>query len=109
MSKEQYDNSRQVIIRKVTASNPKPTTPLMSVEFTGPDGVKYTAPMWEWRRKDGTPVLDKHGNKMYQGNYEEDTWEQEKVDNGMDQAKKASGGFIDDDIPFAQHDRGFLV
>ena len=49
-----YDNSKQVILRKVTAENPTPKTPLFSVEFTGPDGVKYSAPMWLWTRKDGT-------------------------------------------------------
>ena len=107
-----YDNSKQVIIRKVTAQNPTPTTPVLSVEFTGPDGVKYSAPMWEWTRKDGTPVLDKHGNKMYQGNYEVDTYSQEQVNKGVAQAKEAmapAGGDFEDDIPFAQFDRGMLV
>ena len=85
-----YDNSKQVILRKVTAENPTPKTPLFSVEFTGPDGVKYSAPMWLWTRKDGTEVLDKRGNRMYQGNYSVDTWAQEQQDKGISDAKAAA-------------------
>ena len=108
MSNQQFDNSKQVIVRKVTAQNPTPTTPVLSVEFTGPDGVKYSAPLWAWTRKDGTPVLDRHGNAMYQGNYEVDTYAQEQGDKGIAAAKAvvAPAGFIDEDIPFAQHMKG---
>jgi hypothetical protein len=98
-----YDNSKQVIMRKVVADNPTPTTPVLSVEWTDKQGVKQTAALWEWTRKDGSPVLDKHGNKMYQGNYKEDTYAQEQGDKGMEQARAAAApavSFEDDDIPF---------
>lgn len=98
-----YDNSKQVILRKVTSQNPTPTTPALSVEWADGNGVKQSAPLWVWTRKDGTPVLDKHGNQMYQGSYKEDTYGQEQVDKGMAQAKGAMApapDIVDDDIPF---------
>lgn len=104
-----YDNSKQVILRKIQVDNPKPTTPVMSVEFTGPDGVKYEAPLWPWTRKDGSAVLDKNGNAMYQGSYKEDTYKQQQGDQGIANAKAAAqpsaannytGDFDDSDIPF---------
>ena len=108
-----YDNSKQVIIRKVVAKNPTPTTPLLSVEWTDENGVKQSAPMWEWTRKDGTPVVDKHGNKMYQGNYKEDTYTQEQGDNGIAKAKEAaapdSWGDDGPDIPFSNYEYRTLV
>jgi len=98
-----YDNSNQVIMRKVVADNPTPTTPVLSVEWTDKQGVKQTAALWEWTRKDGSAVLDKHGNKMYQGTYKEDTYTQEQGNKGVAQAREAmapASDFEDSDIPF---------
>lgn len=66
-----YDNSKQVVLTKVQSDSPK--APALRVNFEV-DGTKYKAGLWAWTRKDGTPVTDKNGNQMYQGNYEVDTY-----------------------------------
>lgn len=101
-----YDNSKQVIIRKVVSD--KPNAPALSVQFKDSNGVDMEAAMWQWTRKDGTPVLDKNGNAMYQGTYKEDTYTTQQNANGMEQARSAAepapaapaADPFEDDIPF---------
>jgi len=105
-----YDNSKQVIIRKVVSD--KPTAPELSVEFTGSDGVKYRAGMYRWTKKDGSIVKDKNGNSMYQGKYEVDTYAIDQQKQGMATARAAAepvkdfAGFDDmeGDIPFSNYE-----
>ena len=96
----EFDNSKQVIVRKVVSDNDK--APDLRVSFEV-DGQKYQAGVWLWTKKDGTPVLDKAGNRMYNGNWEEDNYATE----GMEKAKEALApqaapdfGDFADDVPF---------
>jgi hypothetical protein len=102
-----YDNSKQVIIRKIVTD--KPNAPELSVQWTGTDGIKYSAGLYKWTKKDGTPVKDKNGNGMYQGTYDVDTYAIEQQKQGMAQAKAAvrqDVGFSDlePDIPFSNYE-----
>lgn len=96
-----YDNSKQVILRKVVTD--KPNAPVLSVSFEM-NGQKYQAGLWEWTRKDGTKVLDDKGNAMYQGEWKEDNYAQQVQDQGIAQARAAAepapDNFEDDSIPF---------
>ena len=65
-----YDNEKQVIISKVISDHPQAPTLRVDVVI---DGVKHTAGLWAWDRKDGTKVLDKAGNGKYIGTLEVDT------------------------------------
>ena len=99
----EYDNSKQVIVRKVVTD--KPNAPVLSVQWEQ-GGQKFQAGLWAWTRKDGSPVLDKHGNAMYQGSWELDTYTDQVQKDGMAQAKAAAtapSGVADDDIPFSNY------
>ena len=96
-----YDNTKQVILRKVQSDNPK--APALQVEFEF-NGQKYRAGLWNWTRKDGSPVTDKNGNGMYIGDYERDTYAEEQQQQGMEQAKQAAQPepeLVEDEIPFS--------
>lgn len=97
-----YDNEKQVIISKVISDNPK--APALRVDVVI-DGVKHTAGLWAWDRKDGTKVLDKAGNGKYIGKLEVDTYEANQDQQGIVEANKAlnakaKDSFEDGDIPF---------
>jgi hypothetical protein len=95
-----YDNEKQVIISKVVSDNPQ--APALRVDVLI-DGVKYTAGVWAWERKDGTKILDKAGNGKYIGKLVPDTWEANQDQQGIVEANKAlnaKADFTDDDIPF---------
>lgn len=93
-----YDNEKQVIISKVVSDNPK--APALRVDVVI-NGVKHTAGLWAWDRKDGSKVLDKAGNGKYIGKLEVDTYEAEQDQKGVAEAKAAMASAEDfDDIPF---------
>jgi len=97
-----YDNEKQVIISKVVSDNPQ--APALRVDVLI-DGVKYTAGVWAWERKDGSKILDKAGNGKYIGKLVPDTWEANQDQQGIVEANKAlnakpSVNFNEDDIPF---------
>ena len=99
-----FDNSKQVVLSKVVSDNP--AAPVMRVNFEV-NGQKYQAGLWAWTRKDGSPVTDKAGNALYKGDWDEDNYTAQVQQDGIAQAKAAAdpGGF-EDDIPFAQFERG---
>jgi len=102
-----FDNSKQVVLSKVVSDNP--AAPVMRVNFEV-NGQRYQAGLWAWTRKDGSPVTDKAGNALYKGDWDEDNYTKEMQNAGMAQVKAAAapdpaGGF-EDDIPFAQFERG---
>lgn len=104
-----YDNSNQIILKKVVSENPN--APKLRAEITI-DGVKHKAGLWVWTRKDGSPVQDKDGNGQYIGKVELDTYGQNVQDNGLNQAKQAAApaGFEDQDIPFHNYElKAWLV
>ena len=91
-----YDNNMQVIVRKVVSD--KQNAPLMSVSIEI-DGTKYTSGLWRWTRKDGSLVLDKNGNAMYNGKLKVDDYTPK--DQGQPETQNASPDpEFDDDIPF---------
>lgn len=93
-----YDNEKQVIISKVVSDNPK--APALRVDVVI-NGVKHTAGLWAWERKDGSKVVDKAGNGKYIGKLEVDTYEAEQDQKGVAEAKAAMAPAEDfDDIPF---------
>ena len=106
-----FDNSKQVVLSKVVSDNP--AAPVMRVNFEV-NGQKYQAGLWPWTRKDGSPVTDKAGNALYKGDWDEDNYTAQVQQDGITQAKVAAGhppaaadpGGFEDDIPFAQFERG---
>ena len=96
-----YDNEKQVIISKVVSDNPK--APALRVDVVI-NGVKHTAGLWAWERKDGSKVVDKAGNGKYIGKLEVDTYEANQDKQGIVEANKALNAKADDsfedDIPF---------
>ena len=96
-----YDNEKQVIISKIISDNPK--APALRVDVVI-NGVKHTAGLWAWQRKDGSKVVDKAGNGKYIGKLEVDTYEANQDKQGIVEANKALNAKADDsfedDIPF---------
>ena len=96
-----YDNEKQVIISKIISDNPK--APALRVDVVI-NGVKHTAGLWTWERKDGSKVVDKAGNGKYIGKLEVDTYEANQDKQGIVEANKALNAKADDsfedDIPF---------
>ena len=96
-----YDNEKQVIISKIISDNPK--APALRVDVVI-NGVKHTAGLWAWERKDGSKVVDKAGNGKYIGKLEVDTYEANQDQQGIVEANKALNAKADDsfedDIPF---------
>ena len=95
-----YDNEKQVIISKVVSDNAK--APALRVDVVI-DGVKHTAGLWAWERKDGSKVVDKAGNGKYIGKLEVDTWEANQDQQGIVEANNAlnaKANLKSDDIPF---------
>ena len=86
-----FDNNLQVIVSKVVSDNPK--APPLRVQFEV-GGVKYQAGVWPWKKKDGSPVLDKNGNGKYIGTAEVDNYEPKQQQTAPPQDD------FDDDIPF---------
>jgi hypothetical protein len=95
-----YDNEKQVIISKVVSDNPK--APALRVDVVI-NGVKHTAGLWAWDRKDGSKVVDKAGNGKYIGKLEVDTYEANQDQKGIVEANRALNAKADDfedSIPF---------
>jgi hypothetical protein len=95
-----YDNEKQVIISKVVSDNPK--APALRVDVVI-NGVKHTAGLWAWDRKDGSKVVDKAGNGKYIGKLEVDTYEAKQDQQGIVEANRALNAKADDfedSIPF---------
>ena len=96
-----YDNEKQVIISKVVSDNPK--APALRVDVVI-NGVKHTAGLWAWERKDGSKVVDKASNGKYIGKLEVDTYEANQDQQGIVEANKALNAKADDSfedsIPF---------
>jgi hypothetical protein len=95
-----YDNEKQVIISKVVSDNPK--APALRADVVI-NGVKHTAGLWAWDRKDGSKVVDKAGNGKYIGKLEVDTYEASQDQKGIVEANKALNAKADDfedSIPF---------
>tara|TARA_R110000772_G_scaffold221128_1_gene331530 strand:+ start:472 stop:765 length:294 start_codon:yes stop_codon:yes gene_type:complete len=95
-----YDNEGQVIISKVISENPK--APALRVDVVI-NGVKHTAGLWAWDRKDGSKVVDKAGNGKYIGKLEVDTYEANQDQKGIVEANRALNAKADDfedSIPF---------
>jgi len=91
--KMSYDNSNQLILKKVVSDNPK--APKLRAEITV-NGQKYKASLWPWTKKDGTPVLDKNGHGQYIGDVEVDDWKPQS----QSAPEPAPAGLVDDPIPF---------
>ena len=94
-----YDNEKQVIISKVVSDNPK--APALRVDVVI-NGVKHTAGLWAWERKDGSKVVDKAGNGKYIGKLEVDTYEANQDQQGIVEVNKAlnTDDSFEDNIPF---------
>ena len=90
----EYNNDMQIIVSKVISDKTNAPTLRVNTEI---NGQKYKAGLWAWKRKDGSTVTDKNGNKQYKGVLEVDDYQanapqqQPPTPNPMD---------FDDDIPF---------
>lgn len=91
-----YDNDMQVIIKKVVSD--KQNAPSMGVEVTTENGKKYKAPVWPWRRKDGSLVKDKNGNMQYKGPLKVDDFVPKGTHQGPERTPVVDE--FDDEIPF---------
>ena len=88
-----YDDTNQIILSKVTSTNPN--APYARVLFNI-DGVKYKAGLWLWKRQDDSPVTDKDGNRKYKGKVEVYNYQPQEAGD----KPPTDDGFTDDDIPF---------